>query len=366
MVSVRTFSVVVCLAALVASWSVGLAAQESTATVTTVAPIYLRPDATMTPLRTAAVNTTLKVLEETGEWIRVEFQDPQFGRRVGYVQARNVRVSRAEQVPMDLSIRPPAASARQPEQAPVAPAETPGASAAAKGQRFARGWIDVDFGVAISAKNDYTSTDIRTLFREPATFTVGYHLPAGAAFDFGGGFMFTPVFGLGVSFGGTAHQSPADLTIHIPHPTIANRYADDSTETDSDLQRVESHVNIVAMFASDPSARYRVRVFGGPTLFRMRQDVVDNIGFDQSFSLLGANIVDITTFDTTQIDFGDAIGWGFNVGADVSWFFTRVVGVGGFGRYNRGTITTMDPFTGDDAKYTVGGTQLGGGLRLRF
>ncbi len=366
MVKVRTSSLVACLAMVVVGWSAPVTAQQRTATVTTTAPIYLRPEATLTPLRTAAVGTTLRVLEETGDWLQVEFQDPQYGRRIGHVQAKNVRVNRPEQVPMDLSIKPPATAApRQPVDAEPVSAE-PARVPTAPGRRFARGWIDVDFGVAIAAEKDYTSTDTRTLFREPATLKVGYHLPAGAAFAFGGGVMFTSVFGLGVSFSGTAHQAPADLAIHIPHPTVANRYADDSTVTDGELQRVESHLNIVAMFVNDASARYRIRGFAGPTLFRMRQDVVDDIGFDQSFSLAGVNIVDITTFDTTQIDFADATGWGFNVGADVSWFFTRVVGVGGFGRYNRGTITTFDPLTGDDVKYTVGGVQAGGGLRLRF
>lgn len=80
-------------------------AEEARAIVTSVAPIYIYPDATRQPLRTAAVNTTLKLIEEQGEWLRVEFQDPQYGRRVGWVESRNVRVVRPEQTPMDLSIR---------------------------------------------------------------------------------------------------------------------------------------------------------------------------------------------------------------------------------------------------------------------
>ena len=43
--------------------------------------------------------------------------------------------------------------------------------------------------------------DIR--FGERATFAIDYNLPTGAAFDFGGGFMITPMIGVGVSFSGT-------------------------------------------------------------------------------------------------------------------------------------------------------------------
>ena len=85
--------------------SVGLSAQTATTTasVTTQAPIYLRPGAEI-PLRVAASGTRLEVLKEEGEWIEVAFNDPQFGRRVGWVQAKLIRISRPELQPMDLSV----------------------------------------------------------------------------------------------------------------------------------------------------------------------------------------------------------------------------------------------------------------------
>jgi hypothetical protein len=85
--------------------SAGLSAQPTTTTasVTTQAPIYLRPGAEI-PLRVAAVGTRLEVLKEEGEWIEVAFNDPQYGRRVGWVQAKLIRISRPELQPMDLSV----------------------------------------------------------------------------------------------------------------------------------------------------------------------------------------------------------------------------------------------------------------------
>lgn len=342
------------------------AAQETTAVVTAVAPIYLRPDATMTPLRTAAVNTTLKVLEETGDWIRVEFQDPQFGRRVGYVQARNVRVSRAEQVPIDLSIKPAPGASVQRADAPQPEASAPQPSRQTS-RGFKRGWIDVNFGLAVAATNPFTITRTSIIAQETATQRVEYHLPMGAAFNFGGGFMFTPTFGVGASFAGTAHKDTADMAISIPHPTIANRLATDTSTTTDDLERIESAVHIQAMFATDISDRVRLRLFGGPTVFRLQQDVVSKIDYFQQWNTFtGANSVDILSYEIDQIAFEDAVGWGGHVGGDVSWFFTRVVGVGGFGAYSHGRISVFDLLSGDEVKLTVGGFQAGGGLRLRF
>ena len=58
--------------------------------VNVAAPIYIQPDAKLVPLRTAAVGSMLNVQIGEGGWYRVEFQDPQYGRRVGYVEKRFV------------------------------------------------------------------------------------------------------------------------------------------------------------------------------------------------------------------------------------------------------------------------------------
>jgi hypothetical protein len=64
----------------------------SAGVLTASAPVFLRPDATMTPLRQLAPGTRVRVLETRGEWLRVEFEDRQYGRRTGYIQKMFVRV----------------------------------------------------------------------------------------------------------------------------------------------------------------------------------------------------------------------------------------------------------------------------------
>lgn len=83
--------------------------QQQYAVVIEAAPIYLLPDATRTPLRTAAVNMQLRVLADKGDWLQVEFNDPQFGRRVGYIAKNKVRIIRNEMPPSDQTIRKPVA-----------------------------------------------------------------------------------------------------------------------------------------------------------------------------------------------------------------------------------------------------------------
>jgi hypothetical protein len=97
-------------------------AQE--AVVQTAAPIFLLPDTARVPLRTAAPNTRLRVIEEGPEgWVKVEFQDPQFGPRIGYIQTGHVTIRRPELEPMDLSIRRQEPPTETTPPAPVPPTQ---------------------------------------------------------------------------------------------------------------------------------------------------------------------------------------------------------------------------------------------------
>ena len=121
-------------------------------------------------------------------------------------------------------------------------------------------------------------------------------------------------------------------------------------------------MHLQAMINATPTAeRFRIRVFGGPTLFRVKQDTFDDIRYVQQFNLLGTNLVDITTYQSSE---EEATGWGFHGGSDVAVFFSRVVGVGGFVRLSSGQVELPD--YGGLSEVKVGGLQYGGGLRLKF
>ena len=73
----------------------------------TAAPVFVKPDSSMAPLRVAKEGSVLNVIAEEGEWYRIEFQDPQFGRRVGYIEKRHVNVQAPpafQQEPVDVSV----------------------------------------------------------------------------------------------------------------------------------------------------------------------------------------------------------------------------------------------------------------------
>ena len=57
------------------------------------APVFGLPDATRTPLRTLPAGTTFAVREQKGDWVQIEFNDPQWGRRIGWVQRKFVKLN---------------------------------------------------------------------------------------------------------------------------------------------------------------------------------------------------------------------------------------------------------------------------------
>jgi hypothetical protein len=326
------------------------AAQSRTAVVMEDAPIYVLPDTTRVPLRVVAVNTLLRVVEDAGEWYRVEFQDPQYGIRTGYIQAKQVRVERPELKPMELSVTKPAPSTdpvnlqaganTEPKVAAQLRDDKPAASASSR----RRTWVDVNFGLAMSGADDSIFT-FSTLLIDRAAF---YGKPSrGAEFDFGGGYMFSPVIGVGASVSGTAHRDIVGLGAGIGSTVLA------SGSTDK-LTRTEGSVNFHAMMVPFESANLRVRLFGGPTYFRYEADMVYDFSFSQS---------SVTRY---QIAKSDGTGWCLHVGGDATYFFSRVAGLGGFARYSRGTVSILEPLSEELQDMTLGGFQTGGGLRLRF
>jgi hypothetical protein len=355
------------LVAVVCLLMAGTASAQTTATVTADAPIFLNPGADR-PLRVAAAGTVLRVLEEKGDWAQVEFQDPQFGRRIGWVQVQNIRILRPELKPTDLSVARNEAVApdpqRRPPQQPTDVHRPVAAAQQALTPNLARGWLDVNLGAASAAQARVTIEErVPDFFGELEVARVRYDAPRGGSFDVGGGYWFSRHLGLGLALTGTAHKGPAEVYYERPHPNFFNRSASDTANTE-DLTRAEGAVNFSLAVRAPSTGQVEFKAFAGPTFFRAEADAVDTIRYSQVW-IGTANVVEILSTGTRKVD---STAWGFHAGADVGFFFSRHVGFGLSGRFSRGEVTIQDDnLIGEgpvDVK--VGGTQIAGGLRIRF
>jgi hypothetical protein len=239
-------------------------------------------------------------------------------------------------------------------------------SGTAFAQTHERGWFDVNFGLARAAEAIPAATDSAVVFGEVASASAIYARPeSGTNIDFGSGYMFSPVMGLGVNFSRNGYKDPASVSMTLPDPYFFNDSATGALVTEDALERRENAVHLQAMINATPdSERLRVRFFGGPSYFRVQQHLVSDIQFVQSASpFFPANDVTLTGVEADAVK-GNA--WGYHAGADVGMFFNRTVGVGGTVRFSRATVTVADPFTGSNTDLKAGGVQVGGGLRFKF
>jgi hypothetical protein len=225
-----------------------------------------------------------------------------------------------------------------------------------------RGWLDLNFGVSSPAEDGYTATFEPIIFEERATFESNYSFPSAASFDVGGGYMITPLIGAGLAVGRVTRKDPAELFISIPDQRVFNNNGTDRAETNEDLERSERSVHVQAMFVLMNTPKLRVRAFAGPTYFSVEQHTIEDIGFSQVF-LGPINLVEITGFEATP---KSDSAWGGHGGADVSYFVTDRLGIGGFLRVSRGTVELDDMGGTTTSEITVGGTEFGVGIRTRF
>lgn len=236
---------------------------------------------------------------------------------------------------------------------------------AANAQTFDRAWIDVNFVSASPAQDEQVYQFQGILFAEVATFDAAYpSMPRANGIIEGGGVRLFGGLGVGANFSRLKYEYEAGLGISIPHPTVPQRLATDTDVTADPLEREDVAFDISAAYQIPTPDTWRVRVFGGPTFFSLKQEMVQDINYDQAVNASGGNAVNITSFVSDTVE---ESGWGFHAGIDVGYYFSRHVGVGGVFRFNRGTITIpFEPMSEEPADIKMGAAMFGGGLRLRF
>lgn len=163
---------------------------------------------------------------------------------------------------------------------------------------------------------------------------------------------------LGMGFGVSYASAKDDASIRgsIPSPFYFNRPR--SFDGPTTLDRTDLLLHLDAMWLVPLSEAVQVTLFGGPTWFQVKQQTVTSIVIDDVFPFDTIGLIGVERERKTVST------WGFNAGADVSYFFSKSIGVQGLVRFSQGTATVSA--TGVDSDITVGGLYAGVGLRIRY
>ncbi|MBM3806768.1 MAG: hypothetical protein FJW22_01085 [Acidimicrobiia bacterium] len=222
-----------------------------------------------------------------------------------------------------------------------------------------RGYINLGWGVE-SGSTTIADSRTSTIYEETATVTTSSGFTSGSLFDVGAGLRVWRNLTIGVGYHQEQNDTTGTIGGSIPSPIFFNR---PRTLTGSEpLGRKEAATHLSVGWAFPFSDKLDALVFGGPSLFRLTQDVISNVVQSEA-SVSGTNIGGVITVAERK-----ASVTGFNVGADVTyivWSNDNIrVGAGGFIRYSQGEASIRMLAT--DQPTTVGGLQFGFGGRLRF
>jgi hypothetical protein len=204
------------------------------------------------------------------------------------------------------------------------------------------------------------SLDERFTFRvhaEDAQVDTDYRSAAGVFVDGGFAFRLRGDIGVGVAISRSGGDSRASIAAQIPYPFDFNRFRDVSGSS-SGLEHTELSYHLQLRYARPLARRLRLVIFGGPSVFSVRRQIVTEVQVDEEYPF------DTATFRGATVRAAKGTGPGFNAGADFVWMMGRRAGVGAMVRYARGAADLSADLRTLSAD--TGGVQSGVGLRLYF
>ena len=194
--------------------------------------------------------------------------------------------------------------------------------------------------------------------QEQARFESDYRFANPALLDVSGAVRVAPYFALGVGMSRFMIEEPASVSAQVPHPIFFNRDRSISGASPP-LARRETAVHLQALVVVPVTRSFTVTGFGGPTLFEVEQPLVTDVNFTHAYPY------DTAAFSSAVTSPHSADTVGFNVGADVAFYFTDNVGVGWLTRYSR-AMAELPSAGGETLDIEVGGLHTAVGLRVRF
>ena len=223
-----------------------------------------------------------------------------------------------------------------------------------------RGFVSVNGGLQTASSDFSDSIDFdHPLFGpEDGSFDASYPAGDDTGFDVGGGVRVWRNLAVGANVSVFSRESDAGITGQLPHPFWFDRPRAISG-TVAGLARTETAVHVQALWVIPVGRSVAITLFGGPTWFNVSQDLVTGINFDQSYPF------DTATFTDGSVGDASVSAIGAHAGADVAYYFSKWIGIGGTVRFSRGSVEFDSP-DGDTVENDVGGVHTTAGLRIRF
>jgi len=232
--------------------------------------------------------------------------------------------------------------------------------AAAQGAPADRVYLNIGFGVE-SGSTDANDSKQYTLYDEIATTNTAMTWTSGSFFGGGADFRVIKNLTVGVAYHQETNSSDAAVTGSVPHPIFFNRPRN-FTATSGGLFRRENATHLSIGWIVPITPKLDVLISGGPSFFRLEQDVVSDVTIAER----GGAFTEVVVAPTTVTQKRSAVG--YNIAADATYILWQNdsvrLGAGGFFRYAEAKTDVR--LLVSDFDTTIGGMQFGFGARMRF
>jgi hypothetical protein len=213
-----------------------------------------------------------------------------------------------------------------------------------------KGFVNVNFGgqAPSHSLNAETHPDI---YGEPASFVAKEDVGGGGFFDISGGYKLWRNMAVGIGITHAGSKSDLAVNASIPDPLVFDQPRS-VTVTLPDAKHSETAINLSGTWMMPVTDKIDVGYVFGPTIFMASQDLPGV----PTISEPGPSITNLPRQST------DKTTVGIHFGVDATYLVTPRYGVGLLVRYSWGSAD----FAGAGDSVTLGGFQVGAGLRVRF
>jgi hypothetical protein len=213
-----------------------------------------------------------------------------------------------------------------------------------------KGFVNVTGGAQAGSRTLATATTF-DIYDETASVSSSQDVKGGGFFDISAGYKVWRNLAVGLGYSHAGSNTDAAIAALIPDDTVTDKLRPVSASA-TDLKHSEGALHIMGVWMVPVTDKIDVGVSAGPSIFKVKQDLPTALAIAEP----GPTVTGITITNVNKTTAG------INFGVDVTYLVTKRIGVGGLARYTWGSAD----LEGASDKLTVGGFQIGGGVRLRF
>jgi hypothetical protein len=221
------------------------------------------------------------------------------------------------------------------------------------------GYVAFNLGAQAQSRT-FTEISTPVIYNENASVTVPHSVGSGILIDVAGGIRVWRNLALGAGFSTFADDESPTVSAEIPNPIAFGNLRPASASAGT-LEHRETAIHVQALWMIPVSDKLEVAAVGGPSFYRIRQELVSGLSLTEGAPPAFATV----SIDSVETDSVSETAVGFTVGMDGTYLVTPTLGAGAFVRFSAASAD-LPSAGGSTVSVDAGGFQAGLGLRVRF